>query len=479
MAFPVYRNALLEEQKSLLDTQLSVCQEQVGTLQGEVALYQKLLQSRVRERKATAAAAAAMAVGEDSPDAPPGSGGGRGEEEEGEEGEGEGEEGAEAVLEFVEEMRGLRNQLDETIQNNAALANELRARLSQQQTQQPQHTHHPLQLHQQQQHPQLYQHQPQQQNGLSGSLSLTYVTTTSDQACQTGKTGQTSSNNKASQTTVHRRRVPLLTTSASKSTGTGTGGASNYCPPTTSAGVGLGGGVLTARVDIHTTGGGGSSTNGMPAAALGLEGDPHYSSSSGSLHSVSEPSLGSYCSSSSLRHPRSTHAHIHASTSTSALPTLPTSTILPQDTSTPHTTGTNATTAGTRSATTNAKTRRDDHAPSSHGPSLAATHYYPSTRMGGGGGGGGGGGLGTDTAFGSGVPKRSKSEEHLTTGVPLSFNSSYMGGQHQTAATSTSMQNGSSSYYHHHHHHPGVCVCVCVCMCVCVCVCVCVCAVLE
>ena len=88
----VSRNTGLEKQRNLLHSQLSSCQEQVATLRAEVQLYQKLLQ--------------------DSQGGRPGSGGTSGR-----------------LMQLLEEVRRLREQLNQGVRNSNALAEQLHSKL--------------------------------------------------------------------------------------------------------------------------------------------------------------------------------------------------------------------------------------------------------------------------------------------------------------------------------------------------------------
>lgn len=86
------RSTGLEKQRNLLHSQLSSCQEQVATLRAEVQLYQKLLQ--------------------DSQGGRPGSGGTSGR-----------------LMQLLEEVRRLREQLNQGVRNSNALAEQLHSKL--------------------------------------------------------------------------------------------------------------------------------------------------------------------------------------------------------------------------------------------------------------------------------------------------------------------------------------------------------------
>ena len=97
---------MMDGQKTMLTEQLSSCQEQVRTLQSELDIYQKLL----KDARKSSSAGGHMEVGVQASTS---GGGGRGE----------------SLDHILEEVAGLRDQLDTSIQNNNSLADQLRTRL--------------------------------------------------------------------------------------------------------------------------------------------------------------------------------------------------------------------------------------------------------------------------------------------------------------------------------------------------------------
>lgn len=96
------RNLGLEEERTVLTSHLDSCQEQIRTLQDELNLYQKLLEDAARGQSGKSAQA----------------------------GEGAGLSlTAEKILQLLEEIRQLREQLDQSIRTNSVLAAQLRSRL--------------------------------------------------------------------------------------------------------------------------------------------------------------------------------------------------------------------------------------------------------------------------------------------------------------------------------------------------------------
>jgi hypothetical protein len=109
--FPLFpRHHVAGGQRDVLADQLKSCQEQVQTLQAELAIYQSLLEAARKDSAEVGAQAS-----------PGGSGA-----------QGSGTKGGlldERTLRVLEEVAGLREQLDSSIRNNNTLAEELRDRL--------------------------------------------------------------------------------------------------------------------------------------------------------------------------------------------------------------------------------------------------------------------------------------------------------------------------------------------------------------
>ena len=104
------RHYVMGDHKSVLADQLASCQEQVRTLQSELAIYQQLLEE-VRTSSASTTVAGAQA-------SPSGEGARR-----------KGGVADERVLRLLREVGGLREQLDTCIRNNNTMAEELKGRL--------------------------------------------------------------------------------------------------------------------------------------------------------------------------------------------------------------------------------------------------------------------------------------------------------------------------------------------------------------
>ncbi len=115
----VYRHEVIGDQKTVLADQLSASQDQVRTLQAELAVYQQLLNEA---KAASSSRVAGTSTGAE--------GGGAGSREAGTSAEeGSGKLLDERTLRLLEEVAGLRETLDSSIQNSNTLAEQLRGRL--------------------------------------------------------------------------------------------------------------------------------------------------------------------------------------------------------------------------------------------------------------------------------------------------------------------------------------------------------------
>ena len=94
----LHRNRSLEEQKTILNSQLASAQEQILMLKEELALYKKLLDEKHSDTTTTTSV------------------------------------DLKQVLQLLEEIRRLREQLDQSIRNNQALSEQLQSRLEQTQS---------------------------------------------------------------------------------------------------------------------------------------------------------------------------------------------------------------------------------------------------------------------------------------------------------------------------------------------------------